>query len=274
MARVLVLSSLVARGRIGLGAVKPALEALGHEVIGLPTILLSNHPGHPHTGGEAVSTATLTRMLDALVANGWLHGLGAVLTGYMPSPGHVRFAADMICRIRAQSPSMTVIADPILGDDPKGLYVPEAVASAIREELVPAARYVTPNRFELAWLSGNEVDGFAAATQAARALGVREVLATSIPADHDRLGTLLITDAAAHAAVTRKRAQVPHGTGDLLSGLFAGHLLAGRSVLDALGRTHAGLEWVITASEGADELVLPLAGDGWAVAEPAPLIKV
>ena len=38
MARVLVISSQVARGHVGLAAIVPALQGLGHEVIALPTV--------------------------------------------------------------------------------------------------------------------------------------------------------------------------------------------------------------------------------------------
>ena len=66
MARVLAISSQVARGHVGLAAIVPALQGLGHEVIALPTVLLSNHPGHGTVAGEQVAPALLRRMLDAL----------------------------------------------------------------------------------------------------------------------------------------------------------------------------------------------------------------
>jgi len=48
--RILCISSQVAYGPVGNTAAVPALQAMGHEVLALPTILLSNHPGHgtPH----------------------------------------------------------------------------------------------------------------------------------------------------------------------------------------------------------------------------------
>ena len=47
MARILAISSQVVRGHVGLSAIVPALQRLGHEVLPIPTIILSNHPGHP-----------------------------------------------------------------------------------------------------------------------------------------------------------------------------------------------------------------------------------
>ena len=103
MARVLAISSQVARGHVGLSAIVPALQGLGHEVIGLPTVLLSNHPGHKVVAGERVSPALLRRMLDALEANGWLGEIEAVTTAYLPSVEHVQFAVEAIGRVKAQA---------------------------------------------------------------------------------------------------------------------------------------------------------------------------
>jgi pyridoxine kinase len=91
MGRYLVISSQVAHGHVGLSAIVPALQAMGHEVIALPTILLSNHPGHAKVAGFKVEPSVLGQMLDALEANGRLKRVDAVLTGYLPTVDHVRF---------------------------------------------------------------------------------------------------------------------------------------------------------------------------------------
>src|SRR5688572_14290127 len=81
MARILALSSHVAFGSVGLTAIVPALQALGHEVVALPTVVLSNHPGYRSHAGEETAPAMLDRMFDSLEANGWLSGIDAVLSG-------------------------------------------------------------------------------------------------------------------------------------------------------------------------------------------------
>jgi pyridoxine kinase len=124
MARIMVISSRVAMGHVGLSIIVPALQALGHAVLEIPTILLSNHPGHAHVAGTRIDPQTLTAMVSALAANGWLTGLDAVLTGYLPTPAHVDFAAATVARLRALNGARPVVylCDPVLGDDPKGLY--------------------------------------------------------------------------------------------------------------------------------------------------------
>ncbi len=146
-------------------------------------MVLSNHPGYPRFAGEAIPAAQIGAMLDALEANGWLADTAAVITGYLPSPAHVAEARSAVERVRRANPGALYLCDPVFGDEPEGLYLSEATASAIRDELLPLASLATPNRFELSWLAGLPVGDPPEARQAAWALGVPTVLATSIPAE-------------------------------------------------------------------------------------------
>ena len=157
MPTILSLSSQVARGHVGHSTAVFAWQRLGIEVVALPTILLSNRPDHPHRAAERVRPAFLSEMIDALDANGWLGEIDAVFTGYLPSAEHVAFAAGLVGRLKAAKPGLLYGCDPILGDEPGGLYIAEDAADALRDTLVPLADLVTPNRFELGWLSGEDV---------------------------------------------------------------------------------------------------------------------
>ena len=91
---------------------------------------------------------------------------------------------------------------------------------------MPRATCLTPNAFELARLSGTESRTTQAPSPPPARLGP-EVLATSIPAEGGRLSTLLITQDDVHTVTTPRQDDVPHGTGDFLSGLY----LAARLVM-------------------------------------------
>ena len=268
MARILAISSFVAHGHVGLSAILPALTRLGHEVIALPTILLSNHPGQARFAGTEVDPASLRRMLDALDANGCLAETDAVMTGYMPSPAHVRFAQDAVTRVRTRPAGALILVDPIIGDDPKGLYVDKAVAVAIRDQLLPIADVATPNRFELGWLAGRPVEGLESALAASEALVVPVMLATSIPAPQNRLATVLIDNGHAHACVVPRLDGVPHGTGDFLAALFMAARLRGASNVEALAVAAGGTATAIAASQGFRELQLVASQEVWSGAPP------
>lgn len=263
MARVLAISSQVARGHVGLSATIPALHRLGHEVISLPTIILSNHPGHPHFSGQHISPALLERMLDSLDSNRWLDDVAAVMTGYLPTRDHVLFAAGAVERIAARAPRALAVCDPVFGDDPEGNYVDVDVATALRDILLPACDLATPNRYELSWLAAQPVGDLRDAIAAARSLPVAQVLATSIPTTPDRLTTVLASaETALHCSVTRRQ-QVPQGTGDLLTALFVGQRLNGRSDTEALGKAVAAVKATLALSAGLDELAVPASQDQW-----------
>lgn len=259
MATVLALSSKVARGSVGLGAIVPALHAFGHDVIDLPTVLLSNHPGHGAVAGRRVDVGLLGDMVDALAGHHWLGGIDAVLTGYLPSAGHVTFAAELVRRVqaarRADGLPLVYLCDPVLGDDPKGLYIERDAAEAIRDRLLPLASIATPNRFEFGFLrdvpsprEGEPVGPF----------GSRMIVATSMPAEAS--GDLLnIATWAGGQLETRvpRRDGVPNGTGDLFAAVLLGALLDAFDVERALGLATAVVDRVVVASGDRDELSVP-----------------
>ncbi len=257
MARILAISSQVVSGHVGLSAMVPALQRLGHEVLPLPTVLLSNHPGQQAAAGTRIDPGVLIRILEALEANGRLLGIDAVLTGYLPDAAHVAVSHEAIRRVMALNPSALIACDPVIGDDPKGVYIDGAAAVAIRDTLVGSAGLITPNRFELSWLAGNPVTDAASATSAARSLGLPLVVATSIPMTGDRLATLAITtDRVVEASVPRRHT-VPNGTGDLLAALFVSEYLANRTDPAAALQTAVGwVDRVLDASDGRRELDL------------------
>ena len=250
--RVLSISSQVVWGPVGNSAAVPALQARGHEVLPLPTITLSNHPGHGAPKGFRTQAEDMAQMLAALENLGSLKQLDAVLTGYFASVDQVEDVAKLIRRIDCPY----VLVDPVMGDHGR-LYVPEPVAEAIRTHLLPLASCITPNGFELGWLSGRDVSDEAGAIAAARALGRAEVLATSIPAQANQLATMLVTQHGVDSIATPKLAGVPHGTGDFLSGLYLAARLAMPPPL-ALASAMKSLERAISLSAGTG--VLDVAG--------------
>lgn len=257
MARILAISSQVASGHVGLSAMVPALQALGHEVIALPTVLLANHPGRQPTSGTQIAADVLAGIMATLEVNGRLAAIDAVVTGYLPSTAHVAFAADAVRRCRAMSPGLTYLCDPVIGDDPKGAYIETAAARATRDMLVPLADIVTPNRFELAWLSHREVSGPATAVVAARTLTRPLVVATSIAGGENTLATLAVTQAGVDQIAVPRRLEAPNGTGDLLAALFlAGILDQTIPAAATLKRVVMTIDSILAASTGRAEMSL------------------
>lgn len=222
MARVLAISSQVVYGPVGLNCIVPALQAQGHEVLAIPTILLSNHPGHGQPEGRATAPSELSAMIAALEKLGVLANLDAAITGYFASAEQIEIVSALIAKLKCK----IVLIDPVLGDHGK-LYVGQAVAETIRDRLVPLATILTPNAFELSWLTGLPTRNTDEAIRAARSLKVVEVIATSIVKSVHELSTLRITSIQVETIISQMEAKVANGTGDLLSGLYLAGLLSG-----------------------------------------------
>lgn len=274
MARILAISSHVAYGHVGLAAIVPALQALGHEVIAVPTVVLSSHYGYNTVNGVRLDAGQVGGIVDALVTNGWLETADAVLTGYMPSVEVAEGVARVLGRLGETNPEILYLCDPVIGDDPHGLYVPEGVAVAIRDGLVPLADIVTPNRFELEWLSGMPVRSAADADLAAEEVGADLLVATSVPAGEGLIANVFSDEESTGQAVHKIESKVPHGSGDLFAALLLGYLLDGFDNAEAVARASAGIRTVIEASLGEGELQLIESLDEAISVDPAGLSPV
>lgn len=253
---VIVVSSHVARGSVGNRAAALALEALGFPVWTVPTVVLPWHLGH----GPGTKILPDPKLFAALMADlagaPWLDEVGAVLSGFLGDVGQVDAVASLVRAVKARNPNALYVCDPVMGDK-GGLYVPEAIASAIRDRLIPLADLTTPNRYELAWMTGTELHDLRDLMQAALDLGTPTVLVTSAPGMMSgSIGNLLITRSEALLAEHRSVEGPPHGTGDLTSAVFLARLLDGQPSSKALQSTTAAVFEILvrTTKRGGDEL--------------------
>jgi pyridoxine kinase len=261
MARVLAVSSHVARGHVGLHATVCALQHFGHEVWPVPTVLLASRPGLGQLARFEVPPAQVTSMLSALQADACWPSLDAVFTGYFPSAASVEAAAFAIGELRAANPRAAVLVDPILGDAGR-LYVDADTAAAIRDRLLPLATIATPNHFELTWLTGAEALAGSGLVDAVRKLGPPAVIVTSAAVTENHVTTVAVHNGTIIRRDALKYPAIPNGAGDLFAGLFLGSLLTGLNSESALDRSLASLHHVLGASAGKDVLQLSALNDG------------
>ncbi|MBO6756753.1 MAG: pyridoxal kinase [Roseibium sp.] len=255
---VLVITSQVVRGGIGARGIVFALERLGHPVWFLPTILLPWHPGHGAATRIVPPDDGFAGIAEDLARSGKINEIGGIISGYLGSANQAAPIADLVTAIKADHPGVPYLCDPVIGDH-GGLYVPAGTAAAIRDQLLPLADIVTPNRFELSWLADVPVDSEPEALAAARMLGRDRVVVTSAPAlRRNAISNLLVGPRGALAAEHAAVPDPPHGTGDVLAGLFLSRLLEGLSDEEALVRA-AGSTFELVArsvKKGADELLI------------------
>jgi pyridoxine kinase len=255
---ILSISSHVMRGGVGNRAAVFALETRGHGVWSVPTVILPWHPGHGRSTRIAVETAAFANALQDLKGSKWRGEVRAAMTGYFADAGQVRAAADLIRAFKAADPDFLYLCDPVIGDA-GGLYVAEAVAVAIRDELLPLADLATPNRFELGWLADAAVDDNAAIAAAAGRTGIARLVATSAHAMmKGAIANLLVEGDRQVLAEHQALERAPNGLGDLFSALLLSHVVEGRSAEEALRLASSSVFEIAARSirAGADELLL------------------
>jgi pyridoxine kinase len=265
---VIVVNSHVARGSVGGRASVFALERLGFPVWSVPTVVLPWHPGHGRASRMTPDNSAFGALIADLAGAKWLGEVGGVLSGYFGSVDQVASAADLVRAVKARSPSALFLCDPILGDR-TGRFQPQALVTVIRDQLLPLADIATPNRYELAWLTGMRIDSNDRLVKAARALGPREVVVTSALANPGRVGTLVVTREGAHLAFQREVENAPKGAGDLFAALYLAYRSDGVAAPDAMGRAAWVVERLLEIARDANADEIPLAEGQDAFGAPA-----
>lgn len=274
----LILSSFVAASRIGGAAQQYVLAAHRIDPVLAPTSMFGRTPARG-SQGEVTSPAVFRRMLGDIEADALFGEVDLIITGHFSDPEQVEIAADVIARVRslpraADAPRRPrVLVDPVLGDAPKGLYVKYEVAEAVEAWLVPQADFLTPNLWELGFLTDREVGTLAEAHAAARTLGA-PALITSAPAGEGEIGLLYVDRGEAVLFAHPRAERVPSGTGDLVTAAFGARLIAGLSPLEATeGAACAAAEVVAcAAAKGARELPIVALADR--IVNPSAKVRI
>src|SRR5215472_11664857 len=190
MPTVLSVQSWVACGNVGNTAALFPLQRLGCETWSLNTVTFSNHTGHEKWRGDTVPASTIAALFEGIAELGVLPRCDAVLSGYLGEAETGPVLLDIVARVKKANPRALFCCDPVMGDIGLGYYVRECIPEFYRARALALADIVTPNRFELEWLSGSPVRSLTDACDAVAALrrcGPGIVLATSLESDADRV---------------------------------------------------------------------------------------
>jgi pyridoxine kinase len=258
---VLSVQSRVAYGHVGNAASVFALQRLGVEAWALDTVAFSNHTGHGRWRGSAVAAAAIAELFAGIAALGVLPRIDAVLSGYLGDAATGPVLLDIVEEVRGANPEALFCCDPVIGDVDTGSYVTDGIAEFFRDRALQLADIVTPNRFELEYLTGVPVTTLAEAAVAAeklRARGPSIVLVTSLDAEPDRITMLASGPDGAWAVETPRLPVVLNGCGDVTAALFLAHLLRGQSLPNALALTASAIFSVIETTLRLDRYELAL----------------
>ena len=273
--RIMSIQSSVAYGHVGNSAAVFPLQRLGHEVWPVLTVVFSNHTGYGAWRGPILAADDVRDVVTGIEERGVLPICDAVLSGYQGSPAIAEVIVESVARVKAANPRATYTCDPVMGNALSGCFVDPAIPPVIREKVIPVADIITPNQFELGFITGTEpvtLDDVLASADLARAMGPSIVLVTSVDQPARPEGTIemmAVTGDGAWIVQTPKLPMKANGSGDITAALFTAHLHTTGSPAEALARTASSVFAVLktTLESGERELRLIAAQD--AIADPA-----
>ena len=277
---ILSIQSSVAYGHAGNSAAVFPLQRLGIEVWPVFTVHFSNHTGYGATRGPLLKASDVADVITGIEERGVLPGCDAVLSGYQGAEDVGAVILDAVEKVKSYNPKAVYCCDPVMGDVGRGFFVRPGIPEFMRDKVVPAADIVTPNHFELNYLTDTEsttLDDVFAAADKVRDLGPRTVLVTSVvreDASPETLEMIAVSPDGAWSVSTPRLPLTSTGTGDVTAALFLAHLLDTGSPGTALGRTASSVFTILeaTVEAGRQEIALVAAQD--AIVNPAMQFEV
>ena len=269
---ILSIQSSVAYGHVGNSAAVFPLQRLGHEVWPVYTVNYSNHTGYGAWRGPMIPAADVAEVIRGIEERGALSRVDAVLSGYQGGSDIADVIIDAVARVKAANPKAVYACDPVMGNAKSGCHVGDSIPPLLRDRVVPVSDIITPNQFELGFLTGRDASDLAStldAVDAARDMGPSTVLVTSLERPEREEGTiemLAVNDSGAWLVKTPYLPFKLNGSGDVTAALFTGHYVSTGDAADALARTASSVFDLVENTYEADsrELLLVESQDAYA----------
>jgi pyridoxine kinase len=262
--KILSIQSAVAYGHVGNSAAVFPLQRIGVEVLPVYTVNFSNHTGYGAWRGPMIAPDDVREVITGVEERGVLGQIDAVLSGYQGGEGIGDVIIDAVARVKAANPDALYACDPVMGNATSGCFVAPAIPDLLRDRVVPVADIITPNQFELGYLTGTTPDTLEstlASVDAARAMGPDTVLVTSVerpdrPAD--TIEMLAVDGSGAWIVQTPRLPMKANGSGDVTAALFTAHYVRDRDAESALRKTVSSVYDLLarTLESGERELQL------------------
>lgn len=251
---ILSIQSHVAYGHAGNAAAVFPMQRLGVEVWPVHTVQFSNHTGYGAWKGRVFDGPAIEEIVEGIADRGVLGTCAGVLSGYMGSSDIGNAVLGAARRVRVANPKALWCCDPVIGDVGRGIFVRPGIPEFLRDVAVPQADIVTPNHFELEFLTGapaRSAPDLRRALAALHGMGPRIVLATSVLAEDtpgDALDMIASTPEGAWRVRVPRLELSANGTGDMVAALFFVHVLRSGDVAQALGAAAASVHGVLRAT--------------------------
>ncbi len=264
MHTVVSIQSAVAYGHAGNSAAVFPMQRAGINVWPVYTVNFSNHTGYETWRGPLIAASDVADVLRGVDERGALSTVDAVLSGYQGSADVGQVILDTVALVKERNPGALFCADPVMGDHGRGFYARPGIPEFMKEHVVEAADILTPNLFELQYLTGRSTKTIGDVLEAAEELrnrGPQIVLVTSVVAEDmvpDPMRMLAVGDDEAWVVETPLLERDFTGSGDLTTAMFLTHWLKTGNLADTLSTTASIVYSILekTTTSGERELQL------------------
>lgn len=263
MTTVLSIQSAVAYGHAGNSAAVFPLQRLGIDVWPVYTVNFSNNTDYGAWRGPLIPASDVWEVVQGVDDRGVLGDVDALLCGYLGTPEVGQVILDSYALVKEHNPDALFCADPVMGDIDRGFYARPGIPEFWRDHVVSQADIMTPNLFELQFLTGmgtDTLDDVVAAAQELRSRGPKVVVVTSVVGDleDDVMRIIAVGEGEVWEVTTPVLDRKFTGSGDLTTAMFLAHWLRTGHLGETLGATASIVYSVLeaTTTAGHNELRL------------------
>lgn len=244
------------------------------------TVAFSNHTGYGAWRGPLMSGDTVREIVTGIDERDGLADVAFILSGYQGGNDIGDAILDAVALVKERNPEAIYACDPVLGNASSGCFVASEVQELIRDRVVPNADLITPNQFELGFITGTNpqtLEETLASVDLVRELGPSTVLVTSV-ARPDRpdntIEMLAVTESGAWIVQTPHLPMKANGSGDVTAALFTAHFVQTRDAALALARTVSSVYDLLENTLASGERELQLIESQEAYAHPRMQFEV
>ena len=236
MANILSIQSTVLNDLVGNQAARSVLKPLKHNLIEVPTIILTSHKGQKSSLQLHSSELNVSRVFTNVQAAYKIKTSDLTIIGYLPSKNSTKHITKIMKTQR------NVLLDPVIGDIGVGIYVNPDVAKFF-QKIFTKTKYLSANFFEWSFLNKKDISQypFLEVVNDLKKFSSKNnsiVLIRSIPKKNELINLL----ASPKGAWSIKTPEIKfktryHGAGDLSTALFAHYLtqkISEKKILEGL----------------------------------------
>ncbi len=281
MKNILSIQSHVAFGYVGNRAAVFPLQRLGFDVSVINTVQFSNHTGYGKWTGEIFSPEHIQSLIDGVDQRKSLLQFNAILSGYLGDAALGKVILNTVQKTKKENPDLIYCCDPVIGDVGRGIFVKKNVADFLKNEAIQHASIITPNQFELNYLTDMQTSTLHEILKACETLrkkGPRLVLVTSVLRPETPLNRIemLLDSAEGTWSIQSNRLEFitpPNGAGDATAAIFLAKYLEKMDMESALEHSMSAIYAIFKATHATNTRELQIITSQDEIASPKLCLK-